>query len=348
MGPVKPVSGEAALPPAGPAVAAKGAVPVPAGTKPPLTIADGNVPVPPKAQVFSSPSILPPLSSPNVNIQELYKQTAILLGLPQDTLSFVLLSAIRYFSLSPDAALLTRLRGELLASGAASAPKTGREKAAMEAKTLALAAAEDKGLRLSPEALEEYAAAMEPGAWFSGGRGRKRQGSPEEEDPPDREKTPDREELEKLYAKAGGTGEKGGKEGLLSWLNRLPGGNGQGWVVFPFKIKVGGVELRVSVRLLIKERLFRAFERDAGQGCLIVDIEGPAGNWRFILDRSGDGKFVMDITVYPEQTADIKSLKREAEKFFGTTGIGVHKSDEGPFLIEHLHLKALPYINETV
>jgi hypothetical protein len=346
MGPVKPVSGEAALPPA---AAAKGEVPVPAGTKPPLTIAAGNVPVPLRIQDFPSPSILPSLSFPGANIQELYKQTAVLLGLPQDTLSFVLLSAIRYFSLSPDAALLTRLRGELLASGAASAPKTGREKAAMEAKALALAAAEDKGLRLSPEALEEYAAAMEPDAWFSGGEGRERRRSPpEKEDPPDREKTPDPEELEKLYAAAGGTGKKGGKEGLLSWLNRLPGGNGQSWIVFPFKIKVGGVELRVSVRLLIKEHLLCASGRDAVQGCLIVDIEGSAGNWRFILDRSGDGKSAMDITVYPGQTADTKSLKREAEKFFGITGIGVGKSDEAPFLIEQLHLKDLPYINETV
>jgi hypothetical protein len=348
MGPVKPVSGEAALPPAGPAITAKATVPLSPGTKPPLTTAAGNVPVLPRIQELSSPSIEPSLSFPGANIQELYKQTAVCLGLPQDTLSFVLISAIRYFSLSPDAALLTRLRGELLASGAASAPKTGREKAAMEAKALALAAAEDKGLRLSPEALEEYAAAMEPGAWFSGGGGHGRQGSPKEEDLPDRAETPDGEELEKLYAKAGGIGEKSGKEGLLSWLNRLSGENGQGWVVFPFKIKVKGIELRVSVRLLIQEHLFCASGRAAGQGCLIVDVEGSAGNWRFILDRSGEGKSVMDIMVHPGQAADITILKREAEKFFDGSKIRVRKSDEVFSLIEQLHLKALPCINEVV
>jgi hypothetical protein len=189
---------------------------------------------------------------------------------------------------------------------------------------------------------------MEPGAWFSGGGEQGRQGSPEDEDPPDREETPGGEELEELYAKANKIGEKGGKKGLLSWLNRLPGGNGQGWIVFPFKIKVRGIELRVSVRLLIKEYLFYTSGRDAGQGCVIVDVEGPAQSWRFILDRSGGGKPVMDITVYPGEAIDIKGLKREAEKFLGRMEIRVQKSDEAPFLFDQLHIKALPYINERV
>jgi hypothetical protein len=55
----------------------------------------------------------------------------------------------------------------------------------------------------------------------------------------------------------------------------------------------------------------------------------------------------MDITV-PGQAADIKILKREAEKFFGGSKIRVRKSDEAFSLIEQLHLKALPYINEVV
>jgi hypothetical protein len=351
MGSVKPVSGEAAFPSSGSAAAMKGTASLPSEGKPPVIIPAGNDPVLSKFQSLFSPSFIsasPAASSPGVNIQELYKQAAALLGLPQDTLGFALISAIRYFSLSPDAALLTRLRGDLLASGAASAPKTSREKAAMEAKALSVAAAADKGLCLSPEALEEYASAMDPGVWFSGGGERERQGPPEDGDPPDREETPEGEELEKLYAKTSRTGERGGKEELLSWLNRLPGKNGQGWIVFPFKIKVRGVELRVSVRLLIKECLFRVSGRDAGQDCLIVDIEGSAQNWRFILDRSSEGKSVMDITVYPGQAGDINVLKREAEKFFGGSNIRVRKSDESLSLIEQLHLKALPHINEVV
>jgi hypothetical protein len=273
----------------------------------------------------------------------MYKQTAALLGLPQDTLSFVLISAIRCFSLPPDAALLTRLRGNLLASGAASAPKTGGEKAALEAKALAAAAAADKGLLLSPEALEEYAAAMEGGAWFSG----RREGQPEDEDPPGREETPDGEELAKRYVQANKAGQEGGKEGLLSWLNRLPGGNGQGWAVFPFKIKVRGVELRVSVRLLIKGHPFYASGKDAGQGSVIVDIEGPAQNWRFILEKTG-GKSAMDITLYPGQAGDIKALEKEAKKFFGGMEVRVCGSSKAPSLIEHLYQETLPSVNERV
>jgi hypothetical protein len=287
------------------------------------------------------------LPLPGLKTQELYKQTAALLGLPQDTLSFVLVSAIRYFSLAPDVALLSRLRGNLLASGAASAPKTGREKAALEAKALAAAAAADKGLLLSPGALEEYAAAMEPEAWFAGGGGRERQGPPEDEDPADREETPDGEELEELYAKANEAGKEGGKEGLLSWLNRFPGRNGQGWAVFPFKIKIRGVELKVSVRLLIKGHPFFASRKDAGQGSLIVDIEGPVQYRRFILERS-NGKSVMDIIAYPGQGGDIKVLEKEAKKIFDGAEVRVRKSDEAPFLADQLYKEALPSVNEKV
>jgi hypothetical protein len=345
VGPVKPVSGEAAFPAFKPASAVKGTASVPSGAKPPLAVPAGNEPVLPKAQVPLSFSFLSPPASPGAGVQEPYKQTAALLGLPQDTLSFVLISAIRCFSLPPEAALLSRLRGDLLASGAASTPKTGREKAALETKALAAAAAADKGLRLSPEALEEYAAAMEPGAWFSGGRG---QGSPEGEDPPEKEETPEGKDTEKLYAEANRSGEKNGKEGLLSWLNRFPGKNGQSWTVFPFKIKVEGVELKVSVRLLIKSPLFFTFGKDAGQGCVIIDIEGTAKNWRFILERSGNGKSVMDITVYPGQGVDIKAMEKEAGKFFSGTEIRVRGGDEAPFLIDQLHLEALPSVNKEM
>jgi hypothetical protein len=304
-----------------------------------------------KPQGFPSPIDIPvpSLPLPGTKAQELYKQTAALLGLPQDTLSFVLISVVRYFSLPPDAALLSRLRGTLLAGGAASSPKTGREKASLEAKALAAAAAEDKGLSLGPEALEEYAA-MESGggsgggAWFSG------RGQPEDEDPSGREETPDGEELAKRCARANGAGQKGGKEGLLSWLNRLPGRNGQGWAVFPFKIKVRGIELRVSVRLLIKEHPFYASGKETGQGSVIVDIEGPAQNWRFILEKSG-GKSVMDITLYPGysgQPGDIKALEKEAGKFFSGMEIRVRRSDEVPSLTEQWHQEALPSVNEEV
>ncbi|MDR1863217.1 MAG: hypothetical protein LBQ67_04765 [Treponema sp.] len=342
MGPVKPAPGEAALPPLKPAAAKGAASP---GPKPLLTGPAGDVPVPPKANVFHAPSFGSSLFSPGLKVQELYKQSAALLGLPQDTLSFTLISAIRYFSLSPDTALLSRLRGELLASGAASAPKNSRDKAALEAKALAAAAAADKGLRLSPEALEEYAAAMEPGAWFSGGGGR--QGQPED-GKPSREATPDGEELEELCLK--GIRKKDGEEGLLAWLNRLPGRDGQGWAVFPFKIKVGGIELKVSVRLLIKKHPLFVPGESGGQGRLIVDIQGAARGWRFILDRSGGGKSVLDITVYPGQERDIKALEKEAEKFFGGPGteIRVRKSDEAPFLADQRYQEVLLSVNEEV
>jgi hypothetical protein len=182
-------------------------------------------------------------------------------------------------------------------------------------------------------------------AWVSGGGGR--EGRPDEEDAPDREETPDGEELEKLYLNANRSREKGGEEGPLPWLNRLPGRNGHGWAVFPFKIKVKGVELRVFVRLLIKGHPFFASPKDTGQGSLIVDIEGPAQNRRFILERTG-GKSVMDITVYPGEERDIKALEKEAERFFDGMEIRVRQSGEAPSFIDQWDQEALPSVNEEV
>jgi hypothetical protein len=303
-----------------------------------------------KAAASPSPPSIP---VSNLKTQDLYKQAVAVLGLPQDTLTLTLVDVLRYFSLSPDAALITRLRRELLAAGSASAPKTGREKAALEAKALAAAAAADKGLRLSPEALEEYAAATEPGAWFSGGHSRGRDKDNPKDNPDDWEEVPNGEELEDLYATAGGDGEK---EDLLSYLNRIPGKSGRHWIVFPFKLKVKGIELSVSVRLLIKGSVFFTPGSRAPTipAHLIVDIEGPQKRWRFILDKAGDGMSVMDILVGSACEGNLAQLKKEAERSFSGPGMEVRLREEdfapgkGSSLFDPWRQEALYSVNKEV
>jgi hypothetical protein len=79
------------------------------------------------------------------------KQLTAALGLPPDGLSTALISFIRHFSLPLEPKLLAGLRRDLLAL-----------KTPKDAAVLAAAAALDKGLKLSPGALLEYAAAIDP------------------------------------------------------------------------------------------------------------------------------------------------------------------------------------------
>ncbi|MCL2206305.1 MAG: hypothetical protein FWB82_07295, partial [Treponema sp.] len=116
--------------------------------------------VPPgQAQLFSSvgaPLAGAPAASPFPNpalipAAEVLRQTAIALNLPVDSLSVSLLAFARFFSLTPNPAVLAALRREVLSSPLSHA-ETASEAASLEAKAMAVAAAFDKGVSLSAEA----------------------------------------------------------------------------------------------------------------------------------------------------------------------------------------------------
>jgi hypothetical protein len=195
------------------------------------------------------------------------------LNLPPDSLSTAIVSFARYFSLPMDPILLTRLRREVLSLN------IPRESAALSA-----TAAVDKGVKLTPEALEKYTAAIDPDARRDqkGGQEKSgRDGLPPESsgedgkgDKPSQVSLsgiPDADELKKIRD------DIDGNEPLLSILNSIPGKDGDRWMVYPFQVSAGGKRFLVSIRVTARNG-----KEDAR---LAVDIAGEDRRWLFVVNR---------------------------------------------------------------
>ena len=222
----------------------------------------------------------------NVLAGELFKETAAALGFPKDQLSVALLAFARFLSLSPS--LLGTLRREFLTSSKSS-------KAGLEASALAVTSAQDKGVTLSPEAVERYDAYFDaPGTGGDGGN------------KPDQEEVPEPEELQAIAE------DEAKKDGFLDLMNSIPGKNGQYWAVFPFSITVRGTELKVFIRILKREHVSEN---------VIADISGPKTQWRCFLKENA-GKIRADLRVYPELSARaLTRLRKEAERYLGGNSV---------------------------
>jgi hypothetical protein len=264
------------------------------------------------------------------------------MGFPKDALSIAILVFARYFSVSLSPALMKTLRREILASGKSSSPETPAEKTALEAEALSALVALDKGVELSPRALEQYA------NYFSFPD--KNPGQQDKKEEHEREESPPAEELRILSE------EQEQNDGALAFLNKLPGKNGQHWLVFPFNIKVKGIEFQVFIRLLKKEPV--SFGED-GHLHLIVDIAGPKKQWRCFFKKSGE-EFLSDLRVYPRQSPRaLKTLQKEAElvlkegralfgSFKGFDEILVRNGEEAPSWADDLCTESLPSIDEAI
>jgi hypothetical protein len=197
-------------------------------------------------------------------------------------------------------------------------------------RTLGAAAAADKGVRLSAEALERYGAAINgeerrEGTFSGEGEGHAGQ---------DREHP---REGELPFARKGGGASSSpadpadpaelrkkietieANQPLLRLLNRIPGKHGRRWIVLPFTFLSGGVEFRVSVRILLQNRDVSA---SAAAERLGVDIVAGSGgrHWLFVLDKagkteknSGPADFRAEITLNPPLSRSA-SLERELRK----------------------------------
>jgi hypothetical protein len=260
---------------------------------------------------------------------EAFKQASLVLGLPRDTLSFTLIAFTRLFSLPMDAGLLAGLRREVLAA-ALSTPKSSGEKA-KTAHALAAAAGAARGVSLSPGALEEYAAAISAGNLagddesgvlprFSAG------------------------ELRQFFEEF-----MEAEDGLLPCLNRIPFRDGRRWVVWPFKIPIGGVDLKVFIRILIRGEInspalpgITAAVPDR----LIADVAGPRRRWRFIfdkvaLDEKGGEGLRAEIGVYPPPgRLELEALQKEAEGAFAGLGAEIRVLDGGEEFLPEIFFPA--------
>jgi hypothetical protein len=284
------------------------------------------------------------------------------LGLPGDRLSAALTGFARAFSLPLEPALLARLRREALTLKA----RYGGGFA--ESAALAAAAAAGKGAALSGEALEQYARAIDPdyaagqdprkngeqssdGAPFGGQDGDER-GDPGGEDAA----RVIREILEKALKRATGIGGQAYSRGdpggfrpsggglgaapseavleqphsALSFLNRLPGRDGNFWAVYPFKMNPAGLEIRVSVWVLLNG--FYSGNGSAGSSVrgITVNAAGKKRRWVFsIKNLCGSGAKTRILVSSPCEEAERKKMEGEIRNILGDFGGKVTLEDGG-------------------
>jgi hypothetical protein len=221
-------------------------------------------------------------------------------GLPVDTFSLSIVSFARFFSLPIKPELMAAIRKQALApsptpSPAAENPSNSTAGKSREALSLAAAAAAGKGVELNPKGLETFAEAIDPG-WQkrqdSGGRNpRGRQNKDQHE-----------QEKENVFPKIG-LKEMAlsftEQEPLLAVLNRLPGKNGQRWIVLPFSFVEGGTEYKVSLRILLDgenqtESVARQMVLDIAEG------EETGRSWLFLLETAHNLTTSLTVHLQPE------------------------------------------------
>ncbi|GHT82199.1 hypothetical protein FACS1894137_00640 [Spirochaetia bacterium] len=287
-----------------------------------------------------------------------FKDLARSLGLPQDKLSSSLLSFIRFFSLPLDTKLIQRLRQEVLSLKVPQkdgGPKAGPGKTKpqildlppdrIRSGALAAAAAAGKGLALSTEALEKYAAAIageESDGGTSGGEGDgaghkhgKQDGAPDDgaehtggqaggaQTPPHAEDGLSPEQLRDLVEKIEG------QSPLLGILNKLPGKDGRRWINLPFSFSSGAIDYSVSLRILLADTNAIPWKAE----CLALDVASGSSRWSFTLEGSGTPLFARALVgIYPPPEHPA-ALERDLWELLGTVAGDIVLKDmaEGVF-----------------
>jgi hypothetical protein len=234
---------------------------------------------------------------------------------------------------------------------------------------MAAAAAADKGVELTPEALKNYAAAIDPDARRKQTGGQDREGSagtrrdqnglPFSPVPPESSgrdeagdtsgrlilpEAPDAERLGKI------PDDIDGNDPLLSLLNRIPGRDGERWMVYPFQVSAGGKRFLVSIRVA------------AGSGKedarLAVDVAGGERRWLFVVNRPVPPSQRRDaetgnlteirVSLWPSPgQRERELLEREIREALGPLGGRVSLRDGEPLLAECRN-KTLFSVNKEV
>jgi hypothetical protein len=312
-----------------------------------------------------------------------------------------LLAKIRRQSLSADTGNAAPAKspkgGQSSAAGASSADKALSLKF-REALSLAAAAAADKGVELSRDSLADYARslsqhpAIDPdkrrsagdGQGDGGGFGDRADRSGNSADgeaggstgggvggdsgTPDKDRNRDKftGDAEALRNKILRAGEK---NPLISLMNRLPGKNGQRWMVFPFSFEDQGRDFAVTLRiLLIPESSagacfpLESLEFRAERMALEINGEDQHRNqrpshWLFIVDNPPGGKLQVSGSLWPgisspERTAakSLRSLEKELAGLLGLEPeqVQIRNGEEFPPFAPDSRDEALIPVNEEV
>jgi len=212
------------------------------------------------------------------------------LGLPQDKLSSTIISFARFFSLPLKPQLLANLRRYALAPPSQTANQSSATVNADAAKTvpananaagdanaslttektrqalsLSAAAAESKGIELTPKGLESYAEAVDPESRRQNNDHQRRRRNREQDE--QAEKTSLKSEAVKKPQNGESSStqlftadslkkmslENAEQNQLLEILNGLPCKNGQRWIVLPFDFIEDDKKYSVSMRVLLDD-----------------------------------------------------------------------------------------------
>jgi hypothetical protein len=201
---------------------------------------------------------------------------------------------------------------------------------------LAAVAAAGKGLTLSTEALEKYAAAIagEEGSGDDGNMGGSRHGSGAGHDGADQDGCPDSGQngtgrqnggAQTPHSEDGPSPEQirdmaeriEGQSTLLNILNKIPGKEGRRWINLPLSCSSGDVDYRVSLRILLADTNTIPWKAE----CLALDIARETSlqeatgsrRWSFTLENAGKGGGTLVVRIYPppEQPAALEGTLRE-------------------------------------
>jgi hypothetical protein len=259
-------------------------------------------PVAPASATVKPPSV-PPSPPATSAVTRSIPALIAAAGLPADKLSASIVSFARFFSLPLKPELIAAIRRQALSSPSATtqsdsakaqvkpqaqplAAETipGLKTAAQnrEALSLAAAAAESKGLELHPQGLEDFAEALDPD-WQKrqgdGGQRRRRNKNNGE-----RENAPKTGAISASRVKEIAL-ESAEKDPLLNILNRLPGKNGQRWMVFPFSFCEDNRIFNVSLRILLETENQTLTQVSCNAGLMALDIAENERSWLFVLDK---------------------------------------------------------------
>ncbi|MCL2230974.1 MAG: hypothetical protein FWC01_07735 [Treponema sp.] len=260
-------------------------------------------------------------------------------ALPSDKLSSSIISFAKFFSLSLKPQVLADIRRQALslpvlgqsvkmaAQSVQSAPqgKIASAAAAMQGEasvkmaaqsvqqtmSLCAAASESKGVELAPKGFEAYVDAVDPDSRRQNDQRRDRQ----KKDKNENEEKPSL----KTESITGDILKKAvydymEKDPLMEILNKLPGKNGQRWIVLPFDFTEGDNEYNVSMRILLDS------EKISNRAvCMTIDVLSDAGGKREIFIFESANEKITRLCVYqniemPER--EHHQYKEELSKHF--------------------------------
>ncbi|MCL2721717.1 MAG: hypothetical protein FWD47_10315 [Treponema sp.] len=298
------------------------------------------------------------VSKPSINAAQSIPRTAASLissaGLPADKLSSSIVSFMRFFSLPLKPQLMTEIRQQVFSQQANSTANQADLSASLtqakfldtakgrEALALTAAACESKGVELTPKGLETYVDAVDPDS-RQNEQGRRQ--NKEKNDKREIESITADNIKEKIF-------EYLKENPIIDILNKLPGKDGQQWIVLPFDFTDDGRVFKVSMRILI--------DKDKEQAlCMALDItscdeqaiDNTGNRWVFVMEVANEKPVRVSIylhskiqqELYPQFKEEIsRLLEIPIERVF------LKQCDESFPYESCLYDEPLPSIDEEV